>query len=719
MDTIQPRTGALSIALKAVNHEYRRCHGCQREWPAEQSHCPKCGFFLGDRPLERIDWQLVPARSNRSAAKSGQYKSYEYVVAAALSLRIAGLRQATRELHGMQGVLARILRADHGSRVCAVAQHGWFAWTREGARRAFLAGIALRDRLTRLLPEMERALLPGNRLRWGIWIDSYVLPFGGDGPIVGDAASAALFDFEPETRLLVTEGIYRANRAWEQFVCVPVRRRGGSFGYLSLGHKRPSALDHVRVVQDTPFVGRSRALKRLDSLWRESGEATQKAALVAQAGSGKTRLVTEWLRRHPEVSALRANFSLFGGDVASFAAQLADLPRDELDIDSLAARIQDRIRRDQVRVLILDDLHWADDAGASLVERVVSGLPSCAMMLLLCARPAGRRLARRMGPTAEISLRPLSARGRADLAGQLGAPPEVADLAARLSRGNPLFVEQFLAWSSETGYGGRGPCPRNLHQVIAARLEHLEKVRLKDLRLRVFWHGLAGPGDLASELDDVESQIGLWLDRLETGDYAERAEVGRYLSRLERIDFELFVTGTMAGRARPRSSRLREAIERLVLGSSQCLLSDMAARARYAQGTDTSDLQRDASRFGQYAAGNNLWRLAERFFRLALKVAPQEDRPELQERVEECRRRLRTAAACRATRNTARILDQLEREPAVDASRLAEVWLALGRQLSSRRYFLRAVESAQSAGDVALAEVARTAARACRRQVRG
>jgi len=36
---------------------------------------------------------------------------------------------------------------------------------------------------------------------------------------------------------------------------------------------------------------------------------------------------------------------------------------------------------------------------------------------------------------------------------------------------------------------------------------------------------------LATDLDRLEADIGLWLDRLETGDYADRAEVARYRVR--------------------------------------------------------------------------------------------------------------------------------------------------------------------------------------------
>lgn len=76
----------------------------------------------------------------------------------------------------------------------------------------------------------------------------------------------------------------------------------------------------------------------------------------------------------------------------------------------------------------------------------------------------------------------------------------------------------------------------------------------------------------------TEIEIGLWLDRLEAGDYADRIEAVRYLVQLERLDCEIFVISMLAGRPRPRSSRLREAIERLLIGSADQILADLKRR---------------------------------------------------------------------------------------------------------------------------------------------
>jgi hypothetical protein len=691
-----------TLRVSGVDYQYRYCDGCRREWAAEHTHCPRCLRWLGHQPRQRREWQIVPDESIHSASVN-----YEFVCAATFCLRIVGSQPTEHQLREIHGMLAQALDVDRHAQVLGVAGHGWLIWTNDGARRALLVGIALRDRLTISLPVIERTLSGGARLRWGVWVDSYVMPLDSDRrPIVGEAAAATLSAFEPDGQLLISENIFRANRRWEQFVCVPVRRQGVSHGYVSLGRKRPSALDHAKTVQSSPFIARVNTLKRLESLWRASQEAIQKVAIVAPAGSGKTRLISEWLQRHSETASLRANFSIFGGDAASFAAQLADLPEDTLDVAALVAQVQDRIRRERVGILILDDLHWADEAACEFLTRLVASLPVRGMLLFLCSRPSGRCLARRLGCATEIRLRPLAAVDVDKLASRLGSASGVAALAARLSRGNPLFVEQFSAWAAESHYTGRGSCPQTLHQVIDARLQHLENVRLKNLRMCASCSGISGLFDFSKELDEIESEIGLWLDRLETGDYADGTEVVRYLARLERIDFELFLTGTHAGRPRSHSSRLREAIERLFLGSSDCILSDMTARARCTQNDDVLNLQHEAARFGECAASNYRWDLAATFFKLALDVAPGENKLELRKRLDECDRHLNVVATSQTATDSERILETIERDPTVDALYLADVWFKLGQRFASRRYYLRAAEAAQAVGDRAFAELA-------------
>lgn len=201
-------------------------------------------------------------------------------------------------------------------------------------------------------------------------------------------------------------------------------------------------------------------------------------------------------------------------------------------------------------ILVLDDLHWADAESWSFVAELLNARPAIGLLTLLCARPLVAAQIAQLHPRVTNCLRPLPPEDAAALARRLGAPPATAAAAARLAEGNPLFVEHLVAWAAETG-ATDGPFPTSLHEVVLARINHLERVRLARLRQRASWSAGWMRGELVAELGTLEANVGLWLDRLESGDYADRAVVADYLGRLQRIEFELFMTAAVLGTARP------------------------------------------------------------------------------------------------------------------------------------------------------------------------
>jgi hypothetical protein len=216
--------------------------------------------------------------------------------------------------------------------ILGVRKHGWLIWNNQSARRAFFDAAAIRDALIGLLPTIEAGLSPGSRLRWGMFVDDYVLPCTKQtrSPLVSAVSTQVIFNFEPDNGLLTSTAILQANRRWEHFVGVPARLRDGGdcVAYTPLGRKHPSALDHARAVDLSGFVGRSDEVARLDEAWRLSRASSRLAAIIAPPGAGKTRLVRQWLRCHAEVRFLRASFSTFGGDLMDFVGQVVELPQE-------------------------------------------------------------------------------------------------------------------------------------------------------------------------------------------------------------------------------------------------------------------------------------------------------------------------------------------------------------------------------------------------------
>jgi hypothetical protein len=687
------------LHAQPVLYRYRFCTNCRRELPAGPTNCPSCARWLGDRPLERIEWQIAPARQEAPSTSN----AYELIGGCAVALRAIGdrpsdaaldlLAEATREAFAPISV---------GEGVCGADELGWFVWSRNGLRPALLCAETIERRLVPGLTRLQ-AELPGYpRFRWGAWLDQYVLPFGPQGtPAISRRVAASVFDFEPDDVLLSSEEIYRANRRWDNFVVVP--RRAGkareAYGYRRIGRKRPSLLDHIDVPYIGPFVGRAGDLAFLDSCYEESRRAHVKAAIIAQAGAGKTRLICEWLRRRSDVRVTVAGFSLFGGDIASFAGQLTDVPPDAHDMDELVRAARDRIERDGIGTLVLDDLHWADAAGAEFVRRLLDVLAPRSMLVLLISRPSGRHLLETLRPTMELRLEPLAQTHVGEMASGIVSAPTVAKIVAERSEGNPLFVEQFAAWAAEADYDGSQEAPKTLYEVVAARIALLSKARLSEIQTKLRWGRSWERAEVQSDLDALEREIGRWLDRLETGDYADRVEAARLVGALERLDFEIFLASALAGRARPRSNRLREAIERLIVGSGDEILCDL--RARLGSGSATDNILTEALKAGDAAYGLYAWQRADAFYKLAFQFAPQWQQDEIGAKMRSCRRYLEGGTVAEAAEWTDP--PDLENKPGVNALELPEVWIRLAQWRRSPEYFLRAARAAGEINDLALA----------------
>lgn len=691
------------LQARPVSYKYRYCPRCRREWPEKHQSCPECVHWLGDKPLERTEWQLAP----RPRVSSTQ-PNYELVGASAVVLRIVrDLPPSDGERAAIAKLMDDTLSVANGT-ACEIAEQGWLVWTQRGLRVAFLIGCEIESRLKALLPRLQRILHHSTGIRWGVWVDQYLISFDGrSNPAINATTAQAIFNFEPDNTLLSSDTIYRENRLWEHFVGAPRRLLGGeeTFGHWLSSHKRPSALDHTAAKEPSEFVGRKRQLLAIENAWRGAA-GNIRVAICAPAGTGKTRLIKQWLRNHPELRAISANFSLFAGGVEEFASQLADLPSDRLDGGALVHAVLDRIRQDNVKVLILDDLHWADMRSLQFLRDLLAALSPRQTFVILAARPSGREQLKTLQPTVEIRLGPLPLRAIEALARRLTRTEPVAVAAVRRSKGNPLFVEQFVSWAGEAHFRGGESGPRTLHQIVAARIDTLSKTRIADIRQRLRWGGSWQRQTIDHELGQLEAEVGLWLDRLETGDYADRVEAARHLNHLEHLDYEIFLTSLLVGRPRPRSSRLREAIERLLVGSANEVLADLKQRAMKGNDLTKEEISRAAHRAGDVLYAACEWSLAREFYELALSDALWE-KDEISRQLVQCRRRSRSAITDDSTANAEPWTQRLEQKPSVSATDLPYVWAELGRRYGSSKYFEQAGEAAAAINDFAFADWAK------------
>jgi class 3 adenylate cyclase/tetratricopeptide (TPR) repeat protein len=155
-------------------------------------------------------------------------------------------------------------------------------------------------------------------------------------------------------------------------------------------------------------------------------------------------------------------------------------------------------------VLVIEDLHWADESMLDFVDELVEWVSDVPLLVVGTARP--ELLVRRPGwgggklNATTVALSPLSDENTALLIGGLLGRPVLADEQQTLidnAGGNPLYAEQFAELYLERGSARDLPLPETLQGLIAARLDGLgkdEKSLLQDAAVvgKVFWSGSLG-----------------------------------------------------------------------------------------------------------------------------------------------------------------------------------------------------------------------------------
>jgi len=222
-------------------------------------------------------------------------------------------------------------------------------------------------------------------------------------------------------------------------------------------------------------------LAELERLARQAAQGHGRIVLVSgEAGIGKTTFLREFTRRRP------GRRVLWGGcDPLSTPRPLGPLHdmADALEPDVGEALLQDAPpdrffplllrslqRSPQGLDVVIEDLHWADDATLDVIRYLGRRIGSTSLLLLLSYRSdevGDGRLAQAIGdlPQAHVSrleLQLLSPEGVAELARQAGR----ADRSLHpVTQGNPFFVTEVLASpASATGV------PASIRDAVWARL---------------------------------------------------------------------------------------------------------------------------------------------------------------------------------------------------------------------------------------------------------
>jgi len=426
--------------------------------------------------------------------------------------------------------------------------------------RAVRAALAIRDFAVEEGLELRVGITTGEAL---VSLDAS--PSEGEGMASGDVVNTAarLQSAAPVNGIFVDETTYRSTRQTIEYGEAPAIEAKGKAEPISAwevtGARSRFGVDvtHYALAE---LVGRERELDVLrDALDRARHERIpQLVTLVAVPGMGKTRLVYELSQivdADPELITWRQGRCLAYGDGVAFWA-LAEVVKAQAGIserdaeteaaEKLRAAVEDALadasdarwveshlrpligletdtglggdRRGEAfaawrrflealaeqrpLVLVLEDLHWADEGLLDFVDELVDWLSGVPLLVVCSARP--ELLERRPGwgggklNASTIGLSPLSSEQTALLISHVLErsllPAEIQQALLERSEGNPLYAEQFAQLYLERGSAEDLPLPETLQGIVAARLDGLsaaEKAVLQDASVvgKVFWTG--------------------------------------------------------------------------------------------------------------------------------------------------------------------------------------------------------------------------------------
>jgi class 3 adenylate cyclase len=436
----------------------------------------------------------------------------------------------------------------------------------DDAERAVRAGLAILDAIGELNeadPDLDL------KVRVGINTGEAVVAVGaqpehGEGLVTGDVVNTAarIESAAPVNGVAVGEQTYRATShifEYEQLQPVSVK-----------GKAEPLSLWQANAIRDrfgrdstreykTPFVGRELEKPLLIGIFERAAQqrSVQLVTIVGEPGVGKSRLVAElfgYIDPKPELIRWRQGRCLPYGEGITFWA-LGEIVKAEagiLESDSAevaAAKLEAALSPDDPerqwllqrlaplvgleaapaerqelftawrryfeglaavgpRVLVFEDLHWADEALLAFLEYLVEWSQGVPLLVVCAARPelyerrpgwgAGQRNAH------TINLSPLSNQETAELVSYLTSNTDLSrELEGPIlerAGGNPLYAEEFVRLLADRGLDQPGDAlaestlPESLQALIAARLDTLSPERkslLQDAAVvgKVFWGG--------------------------------------------------------------------------------------------------------------------------------------------------------------------------------------------------------------------------------------
>jgi hypothetical protein len=347
-----------------------------------------------------------------------------------------------------------------------------------------------------------------------------------------------------------------------------------------------------------PLVGRRALLRTLDECRQDvkSGRCVV-VHLIGEPGSGKSKLVREWLTASERTQQLAGWVHLETDGVPYGAFPLRAWERlvaplggrEENQGRHARCLMPDQVRRQIERserpaLIVVDDLHWVDGDSRTALGELLKEVETLPVLVLLAYRHsfADAALKQPARVHRRLRLRGLSATDMRALLGGLGAAAglhlsstDEEEIVAHAS-GNPLYAEEAIAHLGEVaGRAERAPLPSSLPELLTHRIQWTLAHALPELERRhrtgLFTEGMRFAFGVEREailhdLEALEELLASWLDRLDVVEGAAPALVRQFVGGLDAIDGRLALMSLLLGRQRPHCGRLAQALARLGAG---------------------------------------------------------------------------------------------------------------------------------------------------------
>jgi class 3 adenylate cyclase len=542
------------------------CSSCAHENPNEQKFCGECGTKL-EATVVREERKVITALF---CDLVGSTALGERLDAEDISRLLRSYQQICRkriESHG--GVVEKFI----GDAVVGV--FGVPLAHEDDPERAVRAALRITEDIgaSDLGVEVRIGVNTGEAL---VRLD--VDPRSGEGFATGDTMNTAarLEAAAPVMGVAVGSAAHRASIGAIVYEELPrISAKGKAEPVTAWRALRPIARVGTEERDRTPFVGRDLELSMLTQLFDRSRSrpSTEFVTIIADPGLGKSRLVRELARQVdqlPELVTWREGRCLPYGDGISFwalgeivKAQAGILETDDRQtvsskLDQVLTEsdeqtrtwIKDRIgplvglettteppQRDEAftawrrfleeiagagpTVLVIEDLHWADEAFVAFLEHLTERTAGLPLLVIVTARPEveerhpswppGRR-------STVLSLPPLTDENLETLIMQSlpEADTDMTRVVLERAGGSPLYAEQLAAMLRERALPIAGGAldetmiPSSVQALIAARIDALpaepKRVLMEASVVgKTFWSGAITS---LGEHEDIDGTLG-------------------------------------------------------------------------------------------------------------------------------------------------------------------------------------------------------------------